>query len=100
MPWGLPGPFTSGQLVTAAMMNQIRDSLLTLEQIASVQFTSNVSITTTSEGAANTVVSSGTISYNAEPILIEFYSPRIVPGVAALRGSLRRQHEPGPGRQS
>lgn len=43
-----------------------------------VQFTANVSVTGTSEGAADTVVTGTSQAYAAEPIMIEFFTPSLL----------------------
>jgi hypothetical protein len=56
----------------------IRDNLNYLKDIAYVEFTSNVSITATTEGTAQTIVDSGAITYEAAPIVVEFQSADVV----------------------
>src|SRR5207249_579226 len=46
--------------------------------IAYVEFTSNVTIASTSEASPTSIVTSGAIVYTATPIIIEFYSPEIL----------------------
>src|SRR6266542_3503525 len=76
--WTALRDWTTGELATAAMVNQqLRDNLAYLGPIAYVEFTSNVSITATAEASAQAVVSSGSITYAATPITIEFYAPRL-----------------------
>lgn len=47
-------------------------------ELAYVEISSNVTISGTSEGGANTVVSSGTVTYTAVKTKIEFYSPDVL----------------------
>jgi len=54
-----------------------------LKQVNVTAFTADVSITATSVGTANQVVSSGAITYEAVPHLIEFYATRIDVGTQA-----------------
>ena len=79
MAWDPPASgWTTGETVTAAEMNGIRNSLLFLEEVAYVEFTSTVSITATSEGTANQVVTASAIVYENVPHLITFSSSRLV----------------------
>lgn len=50
-------------------------------ELGYAQFTSNVSVTATTEASANTVVSASAISFDGSTIaLVEFYAARIDPG--------------------
>jgi hypothetical protein len=80
MAWTALRTWTTGELVTAAMMNQqIRDNLAYLGDLAYVEFTSSASITATTEGTAQQIVTAPAITYAATPIIIEFFSPGISP---------------------
>lgn len=46
-------------------------------EVAMTQFTSNVTTTSTTEGTATQVVSSGAQEYTTEPVVIEFFSPTV-----------------------
>jgi hypothetical protein len=63
---------TTGHLTTAAELNQFGNSLRFLKRVAYVEFTSNVSITATTEATANQVVSAGAITYENVPHRITF----------------------------
>jgi hypothetical protein len=70
---------STGELVTASQINALGNSLRFLKRIAYVEFTSNVSVTATSEGTANQIVSAGAITYENVPHLIEFFAPVVQP---------------------
>ena len=61
--------------MTAAYLNGLGNSLRFLKEVAYVEFTADVSVTATTEGTANSVVSAGAITYEAVPHLIEFFAP-------------------------
>jgi hypothetical protein len=85
MAWTAPRTWTTGEVVTAAIMNtHVRDNLAFLKEIAYVEFTANVTVNATTAATANLVVSSGAITYEAAPIVVEFYSPGIEPDVGAV----------------
>lgn len=78
MAWTDPRTWVTGEMVTAAMMNQhVRDNLRWLEVLAYVEFQANVSVTATTAATAVTVVSSGALTYEAAPIEIEVYAPQV-----------------------
>jgi hypothetical protein len=78
MAWTDPRTWVTGEMVTAAMMNQhVRDNMRYLEVLAYVEFTANVSVTATTAATAVTVVSSGALTYEAAPIEIECYAPQV-----------------------
>lgn len=52
-------------------------------EIAYTEFTSSVSISATTEGTANTVVSAGAITFDGTAVYVEFYSPLVEPGATA-----------------
>lgn len=76
MPWSIPSTRSSGYTVTATNWNEIANDLAFMAEVAYVEFTSDVSITATTVGTANQIVSAGAITYEAVPHLIEFFSPR------------------------
>jgi len=49
-------------------------------ELAYVEFTSGLLVTATTAGAAQDVVSSGTVAYDGSAVVIEFYAPVIEPG--------------------
>lgn len=63
---------SSGYGVTATNWNDLVDNLNYLAEVNYTEFTADVSITATTVGTANQIVSSGAITYTADPILIEF----------------------------
>lgn len=65
---------TTSELVTAAYLNGLGNSLRFLKEVDYEEFTSDVSVTATSEGTANSVVSASTLTYEAVPHLIEFFA--------------------------
>jgi hypothetical protein len=64
---------STGELVTASQINALGNSLRFLKRIAYVEFTSDVNVSATTVGTANTIVSSGAITYENVPHLIEFW---------------------------
>jgi hypothetical protein len=58
---------SSGFAVTAAVWNEIVDNNNFQKRLGYVEQNTNVSITATTEGTANTVVSLGAITYTADP---------------------------------
>jgi hypothetical protein len=89
MAWTALRTWTTGELVTASMMNQqIRDNLGYLGDLAYVEYTANVSITATTEGTAQQIVTAPAITYAATPIMVEFYSPGISPDAGIVGRTL------------
>jgi hypothetical protein len=74
MAWTAPATFSTSEVVTATKLNtHIRDNMKELwHEVAYVEFTANVASTTATEVAPLDVVSSGAITYVANPIIIEF----------------------------
>lgn len=68
---------TTGEVVTAAYLNTLGNDLRFLAQVAYVEYTSDVSVTATTVGTANQIVSAGAHTYEAVPHVIEFYCPRL-----------------------
>ena len=86
MPWVNPPTRSTGYLWTASNQNDIINDLLYLAQVNYTEFTADVSVTATTVGTANQIVSAGAITYEAVPHMIEFYSPRwTAPAVALAR---------------
>lgn len=80
MPWGpWPDDITTNELVTSTWLTKVSQSLAFMEEVAYTAFTSPASITATTEGTAQQVVSSGAVTYENVPHLIEFYCPRVQP---------------------
>ena len=80
MPWTSPSTRASGYLVTAANWNELVNNMLFLNVVNYTEFTSDVATTATTVGGASQVVTSGAISYENVPHLIEFYCPVLVTG--------------------
>lgn len=76
MPWTHISTHSTGYLYTATDLNNAWNDLSYLEQVAYTEFTADVSVTATTVGTANQIVSAGAITYEAVPHYIEFYSPR------------------------
>jgi hypothetical protein len=80
---------STGELVTASQINALGNSLRFLKRIAYVEFTSDVSITATSVGTANQIVSAGAFTYEASPIIIEIFIVRYSAPAQGTRWILR-----------
>lgn len=76
MPWTAITTRSTGYLFTASNFNDVANDLNFLAEINYTEFTSNVTVNATTVGTANQVVSSGAITYEAVPTMIEFYAPR------------------------
>jgi hypothetical protein len=78
MAWGVPRTWTNTEIVTQTMMNtDVRDNMRELwHEVAYVEFTADVTAinATHVEGSPIDVVSSGAITYVANPIIVEFYA--------------------------
>lgn len=76
MPWTTATTRATGYTVTAATWNaEHTDNMNFLKEVNYTAFTGDVSITATTVGTAQDIVSSGAIVYEAVPHLIEFYCP-------------------------
>lgn len=80
MAWSNPVTRATGYKVTSANWNEVVNDLLFLAEIGYVEYSANVASSATSAATAVQVVSLGAIAYTADPILVEFYSPRLTPG--------------------
>lgn len=76
MPWVNPATRSTGYSVTAANWNEVANDLGFLAEVNYTEFTSDVSITATTVGTANQVVSAGAITYEAVPHMLEFWCAR------------------------
>jgi hypothetical protein len=77
--WTTPITWTTGQLVTAAQANaHWRDNMLEVwHEVETVDITSDVSITASTDGTANTVATASAHSFDGSTlVLIEFYCPQ------------------------
>jgi hypothetical protein len=52
----------------------------TVTELGYVEVTTNTTISATAEGVANDIVSLGAITYTAQPIVVEFFFPRVTNG--------------------
>jgi hypothetical protein len=78
MPWTTCTTRATGFTVTAAVWDaELVDNMNFLKEVNYTPLTSNVSVTSTTEGGV-AVVSSGAITYENVPHLIEFYAPVLV----------------------
>ena len=89
MPWTNPATRSSGYLVTAANWNELVNDLLFLARVNYTEFTADVSITATTVGTANQIVSSGAITYENVPHEIVFFMPRYTAPAAVTHFILR-----------
>jgi hypothetical protein len=76
-------------LVTAAYLNQLGNSLRFLKEVAYAEQATDVSVTATTVGTANQIVSSGAVTYEAVPHLIEFYCSKITSGTGGFNMIVR-----------
>ena len=58
--------------------------MLFLEEVDYDQGTSNVNVTATTEGTANSIIAGSAHTYEAVPHLIEFYAPQATPDNGAI----------------
>jgi hypothetical protein len=89
MPWTTPTTRASGYKVTAANWNELVNDLAFLAEVAYVEFTADVSITATTVGTANQIVSAGAVTLEAVPHMIEFFCARYIPPAVATHVILR-----------
>lgn len=85
MAWTSPTTRATGFLVTAAVYNAdiINNLKLLWRELSRTEITADVTISATSAAAADTVVSSGAVVYEAKPIRITFFSPAVRTGTGA-----------------
>ncbi len=76
MPWSSPSTRSTGYLVTATNWNEYANNFLFLKEVAYTEFTSDVSVTATTAAGANQIVAAGSITYEAVPHLIQFWTAR------------------------
>lgn len=89
MPWVPITTRSTGYLFTASNFNDVANNLNFLDEVNYTAFTSDVAISATTVGTANQIVSSGAITYEAVPHMIEFYSPRWNAGTGACNLIIR-----------
>jgi hypothetical protein len=76
MPWTTATTRATGFAVTAAVWNSEHvDNMNFLKQVNLTTYTGDQSTSATTVGTATTIVSSGAITYEAVPHIIEFYCP-------------------------
>lgn len=68
---------STSELVTAAQLNALGNSHRFLKQIDYTEQASDVTVTATTVGTAQTLVSSSAFTYEASPIRIEFDCPAV-----------------------
>lgn len=74
MAWTAPRTWVTSELVTSTMMNtHVRDNLRATEVVAHTEFTADVVADATTEATATTIVTAPSVTFRAEPILIEFF---------------------------
>lgn len=84
MPYAASFPHRStGYDITSANWNDIMDALTFLKEVAYAEFTADVAVTATTVGTATDIVSSGAVTYEAVPHLIEFFCGRVALGAGA-----------------
>ena len=67
MAWSVPSTRSSGYTVTATNWNELVNDLAFLAEVGYTEYTSDVSITATTVGGANQVVSAGAITSKPSP---------------------------------
>ena len=73
MAWpGWPDDIAADELVTAAWLTNVSQSLAFIEEVGYAEVTADTSVTATTEATANSVVSLGAITYEAVPHFVEF----------------------------
>ena len=81
MAWTSTTTRATGFLVTAAVWNaEIVNNMTHLEEVAYATIVADVSVTATSEASPTEVVSSGAITYEAVPHMIEWFCSAVAPG--------------------
>jgi hypothetical protein len=74
---------TSGKVAVATGSATATEQWPPAHEFDYAQFTADVTISATSEGAANTVIAGNSVTYDGSPVLVQFFSPRVDLGVAA-----------------
>jgi hypothetical protein len=89
--WNPPNfdDISTDELVTAAYLNQLGNSLRFLREVNYSEFTADVNVTATTVGSANQIITSGAITYENVPHLIEFFCPNVTSVGADLYVILR-----------
>lgn len=87
MAWTAPASFSVGEIVTATKLNtHVRDNMLAMAPVSHTSITSYVTIsgTATSYSTATAILAGETLNYDARPILVEFYTPKLSLNSAGL----------------
>lgn len=79
----------TSEVVTASYLNSLGNSLRFISRVGYATATSDVSITATTVGTANQIISLGAITYENVPHLFEFYCPRVTASTGGLNVILR-----------
>ena len=77
--WTRLAPGTNGHVLTmvsGAPAWQAASSAATWQELGYTEFTSDVSVTSTTEGTPDDVVSAGALTFSGQPIVIEFFTPQ------------------------
>lgn len=88
MAWTTVSTQISGTTVTAVLWNELVNNMLHMEEVGHQPITSDVSVTATTEGTANSVVSLGAITYEAVEHRFSFFSPSCRPDTGAAGRTL------------
>lgn len=89
MPWVNPATRSSGFGVGPTQWNELVNNMLFLARVAYVEFNANVTLSGTTVGTANQIVSAGAITYEAVPHYIEFSCSRLNAAAGATNLILR-----------
>ena len=86
MAWTTATTRAAGFSVTAAVWNSEHvDNMNFLKEVNYTAFTGDVTVTQTTVGTAQQIVSSGTITYEAVPHMLEVYFPAVDSGTGQFR---------------
>jgi hypothetical protein len=75
-----PDGIVADEVVTASWLDDVSKSFTHLEEVAYAEFTADVSVTATTVGTANQIVSAGAVTFEAVPHMIEVWISRIDAG--------------------
>lgn len=79
MPWNNITDYSTGELVTAAVWEDVVENMAFIEEVGYQEFTSSKNVTATAEGSADLIVTLPAIDYEAVPHELFFFSPRVTP---------------------
>lgn len=80
---------STSELVTAAQLNALGNNHRFQAEVGYAETTSDTSVSGTTVGTANQVVSLGAISYDAVPTMFEFYAARATSAASIMNIILR-----------